>query len=192
MSGVITYIHTYITLHYTSPHFTTLNYIHSYIHTYVRTYIHTYVRTYIHTYIHNTICKSRMKMITSQGGRAVTASNQRVHWITSLNVKCKSNRYHAFFIALLYERPRASADMYGGTESTTPATQIVVKLPRTSMEGTESTTPATQIEAAWMNGAGCICLRWLSCKICILHVIYKFCTYMVQPGCNPCNQHVLI
>ena len=76
-------------------------------------------------------------MITSQAGRAVTASNQRVHSITSLNVKCKSNRYHAFFIELLYERPRASADMYGGTESTTPATQIAAKLPRTSMEGTQ-------------------------------------------------------
>ena len=143
MSGV-TYIHTYITLHYTSPHFTTLNYIHSfihslthsfihsinhsfihsfirslvhsfirsfvhsfihtYIHTYINTYIHTHIHTYIHTYIHNTICKSRMKMITLQAGRAVTASNQRVHSITALNVKCKSNRYHAFFIALLYEQ----------------------------------------------------------------------------------------
>ena len=96
-------------------------------------------------------------MITSQAGRAVTASNQRVHSITSLNVKCKSNRYHAFFIALLYERPRASADMYGGhrkyhachanrgrgAESVTPATQdpaapkrssCVAELPLTSME----------------------------------------------------------
>ena len=58
--------------------------------------------------------------------------------------------------------------------------------------GTANETIPTEAAITWMNGAGCICLRWLSCKICILHVIYKFCTYMVQPGCNPCNQHVLI
>ena len=106
-----TYLHTYIPTHL---HTYTPTYLRTYVPMYLRTYVPTYLRTYVPTYLRTYL---RTYVPTYLPTYVPTYICTYVHR--------KMQRRQSDPV-----RRRASADIYGSSESTTPATQIEPEVPK--------------------------------------------------------------
>ena len=126
-----TYLHTYIPTHL---HTYTPTHLHTYVPTYLRTYVPMYLRTYVPTYL-RTYVPIRTYVPTYL--RTYTYLPTYVPTYIRTYVHRKMQRRQSDPV-----RRRASADIYGSSESTTPATRIEPEVPKVPP------TPATQKTAA--------------------------------------------
>ena len=107
-------------------------YLCTYVPTYLRTYLHTYLPTYVHTYIVKCSGVNPTQFVAELPRTSMeVAKVPRLPRKSSLRCRkchaCHAKDRGATSVLL---RRQASADIYGGTESTTPATQIGPEVPK--------------------------------------------------------------